>query len=149
MYTVKDNDDIGHGFSSMTDSLKCVEYSQDSTYIIDTPGFADTRNIEIDIATSVAIRNVALKAKRLRFVLLINSYSIHADRANGLKKNQEYVTKFIGDSFAQHEKAFTFIFTHCQNTLDALKERDYTSGSYSESEKVRVISEARKQLRLF
>ena len=145
----QDDQDIGHSFQSLTGALKCEVFSGPSTHVIDTPGFADTRNIAIDIATSISIRNVASKAKRVRFVVLINTHSIHADRAVGLRKNLEHVSKFIGDNFRAHEKAFTFLFSHCKDTIDALKQESYTEKSYTAAEKEKVLKVAREQLRSF
>jgi hypothetical protein len=56
------------------------------TVYCDCPGFLDNRGAEINIANAVNIRAVISNAKSVKIAVLINYYSIKADRARGLQE---------------------------------------------------------------
>jgi hypothetical protein len=113
--------EIGHGLQSMTRHVRCYLRQSTSTYYVDTSGFGDTYGIETDIATSICIREIAERAGKLRFVVLVNAFQFYTDRSTELRKNLDIAAKFIGHNFQDHKLSFTFLFTHCNEAFSDVR----------------------------
>jgi hypothetical protein len=74
---------IGHTKKSMTFMPKIAQDQQGLSYC-DCPGFLDNRGIEINIANAINIKNAFSRANSIKIIMLINYYSLGADRARGL-----------------------------------------------------------------
>jgi DnaJ-domain-containing protein 1 len=124
------NFDIGHAKSSQTKSFSCFippqGGSKKTTVYVDTPGFEDTDNQEIDIATSVMLSHIAKKCKTLKFIVLINYTSLLEDRGGAARSILRFTRAFVKD-FGKDKKSFMFLFTHTNeirgisNSLDSAR----------------------------
>lgn len=108
--------EIGHAKSSQTKSFSCFvapsnEGNKKTTVYVDTPGFEDTDNQEIDIATSIMLSHIAKKCKTLKFVVLINFTSLLEDRGGAARSVLRFTRAVVKD-FAKDKKSFMFLFTH-------------------------------------
>ena len=74
--------EIGHSKKSHTNSINALIRGKGDAEIVylDSPGFEDTSGIEMDIATSALLSQVAKRCKSLRFVILIHCASLIEDR---------------------------------------------------------------------
>ena len=73
---------IGHSNQSMT-FMPNVEQGDNFVYI-DCPGFLDNRGPELNIANACNIKLALRSAKSVKVLVLLNYYSLKADRARGL-----------------------------------------------------------------
>jgi predicted GTPase len=73
---------IGHTKKSMTFMPQMA--TEHGLTFCDCPGFLDNRGIEINIANAVNIKNAFTKANRIKVIMLINYYSLGAEKARGL-----------------------------------------------------------------
>jgi hypothetical protein len=85
---------IGHSKKSHTFVPQIETVGQDT--VLDSPGFADNRGAEINIANTVNIRESVSRTKTVRVVVLINYFSLRADRARGLMELLEICSKLFG-----------------------------------------------------
>ena len=74
---------IGHLKQSMT-FMPQIETDKAGITYCDCPGFLDNRGFEINTANAVNIKNVFIRAKSVKVVMLINYHSLLADRGRGL-----------------------------------------------------------------
>ncbi len=60
--------------SSETDNINVTSLKQKNSnvYLVDTPGFSDTRGLEIEIANMANLQNVINKCNSIRPVLVLN-----------------------------------------------------------------------------
>ncbi|KAL7557638.1 hypothetical protein ACA910_001243 [Epithemia clementina (nom. ined.)] len=119
---------IGHGKVSETKHIhlhkETIAYSRNEgskikskeLVFLDSPGFQDTEGYEVDIATSVMLSQVAKRASRLRFVILINYVSLIEDRGGAVKGILKLVRTFVKD-FEASKFAFMFLFTHTNENV--------------------------------
>ena len=87
---------IGHTNASMT----LVPQAYPSTFgftFVDCPGFQDNRGAELNISNAVNIKNFVIKAKTVRIVVLINFFSLIADRGKGLQDTIKVLIDLFGD----------------------------------------------------
>eukprot|EP00980_Cylindrotheca_fusiformis_P025927 scaffold14918_cov77-Cylindrotheca_fusiformis.AAC.1 len=109
------NFEIGHAKSSHTKSFCCFVppkgEKKRSTVYVDTPGFEDTDNQEIDIATSIMLSHIAKKCKTLKFVVLVNYTSLLEDRGGAARSILKFTRAFVKD-FGKDKQSFLFLFTH-------------------------------------
>ncbi len=107
--------EIGHGKVSQTRSLSAYTRKDDVTGIdyvyLDSPGLEDTRGVEMDIATSALLSQVAKRCRSLRFVILIHCASLLEDRGNAFRTIMKFAKRFVQD-FAESKFCFMFLFTH-------------------------------------
>jgi hypothetical protein len=113
--------EIGHGLESKTRHVRAYLREATSTYYVDSSGFGDTQGIETDIATSMCVQEIAQRAGKLRFVVLVNAFQFFSDRATELRRNLDVVAKFIGHNFRDHKFSFTFLFTHCNEAFSDVR----------------------------
>ena len=73
---------IGHSNQSMT-FMPNVEQGDNFVYI-DCPGFLDNRGPELSIANACNIKLALQSAMSVKVLVLLNYYSLKADRARGL-----------------------------------------------------------------
>eukprot|EP00986_Skeletonema_menzelii_P006571 scaffold2497_cov117-Skeletonema_menzelii.AAC.6 len=107
--------EIGHGKVSKTKSLSAylredVLSGKDYVYL-DSPGLEDTRGVEMDIATSALLSQVAKRCKSLRFLILIHCASLIEDRGNAFRTIINFSKRFVPD-FEESKYSFMFLFTH-------------------------------------
>ena len=113
--------EIGHGLQSKTRHMRSYLRQDTSTFYVDSSGFGDTQSVETDIATSICVREIAQRAGRLRFIVLINAFQFYSNRATELRKHLDVVAKFIGHNFFDHKQSFTFLFTHCNEAFSDVR----------------------------
>ena len=87
---------IGHTKTSKT-FMPQIESDPDkkNTYC-DCPGFLDNRGAEINIANAVNIKAALIGAQNIRIVILINYFSLMADRGRGLNDMLTICTHLFG-----------------------------------------------------
>ena len=81
---------IGHTNKSQTFAPQVVEvttnvYGLKGIALADCPGFLDNRGFEINIANAVNIQRTIAAAATVRIVVIINYFSIMADRGKGIQ----------------------------------------------------------------
>ncbi len=111
--------EIGHDKVSQTTTINCFERKRDTgepLFYVDSPGWEDTNGHEVDIATCVMIRQVAKRAKSLRFIIVINYTSLMESRGEALRSILKIVHSFVAD-FEESKKSFCFLFTHTDSFL--------------------------------
>ena len=64
----------------------------------DCPGFLDNRGAEINIANAVNIKRALQEAKCVKVLILINYFSLLADRGRGLTEMLEICIKLFGST---------------------------------------------------
>ena len=64
-----------------TPHVRSLFHSESSSYFVDSSGFKNTEGVEADIGTSIAVKDIACRSKRVRFVFMINAHAFLADRA--------------------------------------------------------------------
>lgn len=91
----------------------------------DCPGFLDNRGSEINIANAVNIRAAIQEAKSVKMVILINYFSLLADRGRGLKDVLKICTNLFGQPETLLENKYSILIgvtnTPLDLTLPALK----------------------------
>eukprot|EP00984_Skeletonema_dohrnii_P037124 scaffold38855_cov150-Skeletonema_dohrnii-CCMP3373.AAC.1 len=107
--------EIGHGKVSKTRSLSAFvrtnAVSGRECVYLDSPGLEDTRGVEMDIATSALLSQVAKRCRSLRFVILIHCASLLEDRGNAFRTIIKFAKRFAQD-FEKSKCSFMFLFTH-------------------------------------
>ena len=107
--------EIGHDKVSKTRSLSAYlreDMASGREYVyLDSPGLEDTRGVEMDIATSALLSQVAKRCKSLRFVILVHCASLLEDRGNAFRTIIQFAKRFVQD-FAESKCSFMFLFTH-------------------------------------
>jgi len=68
----------------------------DSFLVCDCPGFGDSRGAEINIGNAVNIKAALLQASSVRFILLVEYYSVKAGRGKGVAKLLEICSHLFG-----------------------------------------------------
>ncbi|MBS4166479.1 hypothetical protein NEOC65_001567 [Neochlamydia sp. AcF65] len=104
---------IGHTNNSQTFMPQLIEI-ENHVSICDCPGFLDNRGYEINIANVTNIRKVFTKAKSVKVVVLINYYSLLADRARGLQDAINICCNLFGskENLVKHKNAILLGITH-------------------------------------
>lgn len=110
----------------------------DKAIYIDTPGFEDTDGEEIDIATSVMLKQIAKKSRTLRFVMMINYVSLLEDRGGAMRSILKFMRNFVRD-FNKEKKSFMFLFNHADEIKDVPESLEGAKRSLLE-EIIRTIS---------
>mmetsp|Transcript_643 Transcript_643/g.1274 ORF Transcript_643/g.1274 Transcript_643/m.1274 type:complete len:2485 (-) Transcript_643:1939-9393(-) len=107
------NFEIGHAKVSKTRSLNAFlrKDGDNEVVYLDSPGLEDTRGVEMDIATSALLHQVAIRCKSIRFVILIHCASLLEDRGNAFRSVIQFAKKFVQD-FSESKMSFMFLFTH-------------------------------------
>ena len=96
--------------ASVTIDPKDVEISnRESIVLCDTPGFEDTRGVEVDIANGVSIVRAIRECRSVKPVVLI-SYRRIGDRLDGLKKLSRALTQMM-PNVQDHIRTFSYLFT--------------------------------------
>lgn len=108
--------EIGHEKASKTSAINCLERKTgkrdpEVMFYVDSPGFEDTNGLEVDIATSIMIAQVAKQCKSLRFVILINYASLIETRGDAMRAVLKIIRTFVQD-FEARKKSFAFLFSH-------------------------------------
>lgn len=136
--------EVTHGLESMTENTRSYYSPKSSTYYIDTPGFNNTRYLEIDIATLISIQRMCAKANRIRFVVLVNTYSLYDRKGSSLKSCLDHARYLIGENFKPHKKAFSFLFTKCTSAFSEIAQEDLMS--LNSEQKFVVLEKAKEKL---
>ena len=107
------NFDIGHATSSKTRSINAFlrKEGDNETVYLDSPGLEDTRGVEMDIATSALLSQVARRCRSLRFVVLTHCASLLEDRGGAFRSVMRFAKTFVQD-FDESKRSFMFLFTH-------------------------------------
>ena len=66
--------------------------------VCDCPGFLDNRGAEINIGNAVNIKSALSQASSARIVLLINYYSLKAERGRGVNEMLDICMHLFGDA---------------------------------------------------
>jgi len=77
---------IGHSNQSQTFTPDVAHDNATGFTFCDCPGFLDNRGPEINIANAVNIKQTIGRALSVRVIVLINYYSLEADRGRGVKE---------------------------------------------------------------
>ena len=64
----------------------------------DCPGFLDNRGFEINVANAVNIKQTLAAARSVRVVVLINYFSLRADRGKGVRELTQILADLFGTS---------------------------------------------------
>jgi energy-coupling factor transporter ATP-binding protein EcfA2 len=88
---------IGHTKVSKTFIPQVYSHPTQHFAFCDTPGFSDSRGPIINIANTVNVRLCLVEACSVKVVVLINFYSLQADRAKGLIELVNIVSHLFGD----------------------------------------------------
>jgi hypothetical protein len=91
-----------------------VYVAQQQLTVCDTPGFEDSRRVEIDIANSIAVANAIKVCKSVKPVLLISFYEFKEGRGNAIRATLTLITKLMKD-FESNQKSMLIFFTHVPN----------------------------------
>ena len=137
--------EIGHGKVSKTKSLSAylredVFSGKDYVYL-DSPGLEDTRGVEMDIATSALLSQVAKRCNSLRFVILIHCASLLEDRGNAFRTIIKFAKRFVQD-FAESKYSFMFLFTHTDEIGMSRSSSDTNSKKRLQGEIVHIAEAA-------
>jgi hypothetical protein len=125
---VKEVMTIGHSNQSQTFTPD-VEHdgATDFTYC-DCPGFLDNRGPEINIANAVNIKQTIGRARSVRVIVLINYYSLVAERGRGIKELIHILRDLFGGSaehLVKHASALLVGVSRAPVSVDGdLKEMD-------------------------
>jgi len=137
--------EIGHGKVSKTRSLSAfvrpnVVSGRDYVYL-DSPGLEDTRGVEMDIATSALLSQVAKRCRSLRFVILIHCASLLEDRGNAFRAIIKFAKTFVQD-FVESKWSFMFLFTHTDEIGMSRSSEDAESKKRLQGEIVHIAEAA-------
>lgn len=78
---------IGHDQVSKTDKIFLTKVVHKGTlYIVDTPGFNETRGLEIEISNFILINKAIKIANSVKLIILINYHQLKTDRGDSLRK---------------------------------------------------------------
>lgn len=116
---------IGHTKSSKT-FMPQIETPQGSSITLcDCPGFLDNRGAEINIANAVNIRAAIKNAADVKVIILINYFSLLADRGRGLSEMLTICSNLFGspERLVQHKDSLLIGVTHARSemSMDQLK----------------------------
>ena len=84
--------------------------------------YEDTAGVEVDIATSVAFKQVAERCAALRFVVLIDCHTFSVDRGGAMRRVAALVGAFVR-KLLPSKLAFSFIFTKTDALLGGADSR--------------------------
>ena len=87
---------IGHTKTSKTFMPQIESDPEKKNTYCDCPGFLDNRGAEINIANAVNIKAALIGAQNVRIVILINYFSLKADRGRGLNDMLTICTHLFG-----------------------------------------------------
>lgn len=88
--------EIGHNMESKTSSINAFVHDSGTVYL-DTPGIEDTGGVEVDIATSALLSQVAKRCKSLRFIILVHCASLIEDRGGAFRSVLKFARAFTQD----------------------------------------------------
>jgi len=111
---------IGHTKESKTFMPQIENDKQNNFTYIDCPGFLDNRGPEINIANAVNIKNAIKESKSVKVLMLINYFSLKADRARGLSDMLKISTSLFGNSqnLVANKGSIFIGISNAPNTLD-------------------------------
>ena len=95
---------IGHTNKSATFMPK-VDGGDDTLTFADCPGFLDNRGAEINIANAVNIKAAVSQAAGIRVLIVLNYYSLKADRGRGIRELAQILADLFGDARRMGEHA--------------------------------------------
>ena len=116
---------IGHTKTSKTFMPQIETDPEGQNTYCDCPGFLDNRGAEINIANAVNIKAALIGAQNVRIVILINYFSLKADRGRGLNDMLTICTHLFGhqDNLLKHKDSLLLGVTGAPLTwrLDRVK----------------------------
>jgi len=91
--------EIGHSKKSKTSTINALVRGEgcDEIVYLDTPGFEDTSGVEMDIATTALLSQVAKRCKSLRFIIIIHCASLIEDRGGAFRSVLRFARAFVQD----------------------------------------------------
>ncbi|XRB03151.1 ubiquitin carboxyl-terminal hydrolase [Pycnococcus provasolii] len=95
---------IGHTNKSATFMPK-VDGGDDTLTFANCPGFLDNRGAEINIANAVNIKAAVSQAAGIRVLIVLNYYSLKADRGRGIRELAQILADLFGDARRMGEHA--------------------------------------------
>jgi hypothetical protein len=106
---------IGHKLSVSETLLPGVYESEHGLTLLDTAGFGDTRGLEYDICSYLALQMAIYYAKSIKGIAIVIDYkSIKADRAAGIRKLLPILEQLLlKDSY--YSRSVKFIFTKAED----------------------------------
>lgn len=137
--TPLENQIVSHSHNSHTLKPKIVgnakypaEYSQlDGTFLIDFPGIFESKGVELDIASHLALQRIMLKAKSVKVLVLVAAPSFSPD----LNQIIELILDELNLMFAEPEKHLVIGITKARIASDIIDESeilDWATGRVGE-----------------
>ena len=108
---------IGHKVESKTRFINSIECEQAKIMICDTPGFEDSRGVEIDIANGIGITSALQGCRSVRPLLLINYHELKADRCKPLRETLRLVTRMM-QNIEEHQTKINVVLTHVEENTN-------------------------------
>lgn len=105
---------IGHDMKSKTSSINGLLFGNGDTEVVylDSPGIEDTGGVEMDIATSSLLCQVAKRCKSLRFLIMIHCASLIEDRGGAFRSVLKFARAFVHD-FGQSKVSHKSFAVYC------------------------------------
>lgn len=133
---------IGMMKRSQTKSVRLYTYnSSDEIVFCDMPGYKDTDNRLIDIATSVWISQIAKVCKTLRLVFIIHGATLEEDRGAPFRDLMDLLTNLMKNEPMEIGYGMLILFTHMSDQFN--EERDENEILEYIDNTIRAISKAR------
>ena len=89
---------IGHTKKSKTFMPEVATDKREGLTYCDCPGFLDNRGAEINIANAVNVKNAMVSSTGAKVVVLINYYSLLAEKGRGLVETLEICSSLFGSA---------------------------------------------------
>eukprot|EP01031_Cornospumella_fuschlensis_P025016 gene25016-30218_t len=102
---------IGHMEKSTTKQIR--SYASPSGLVFcDLPGYKDTDDYNVDVATSLWIRKIACICKSLRFVFLIHYAALEENRGEPFRDLMKLISGLINEKYEAAMRSSLILFTH-------------------------------------
>jgi len=116
--------EIGHGFPSKTEFPQMYKDPYTNLTYCDCPGFLDNRGASFEISNAYAIKRIALTAKSIKIVVLIDYHGLKSERAENLRQTLEMLRKLLGDGVLGYASSVQLLVSHApigELSLEGLK----------------------------
>ncbi|NGX59786.1 MAG: GTP-binding protein EngB [Chlamydiae bacterium] len=112
---------IEHGMVSGTVYPTEHFHEKSGVHFYDCPGFMDTGGSAKNIINAVAIKNLAVHAKSVRIMVVIDYHSLIANRAREIVHTISIIHNLIGANFDQFASSILVVFTKVPPEINAEK----------------------------
>eukprot|EP01031_Cornospumella_fuschlensis_P024805 gene24805-29975_t len=102
---------IGHVERSTTKQIRSY-VSPSGLVFCDLPGYKDTDDYNVDVATSLWIRKIANICKSLRFVFLIHYAALEENRGEPFRDLMKLIAGLINEKYEAAMRSSLILFTH-------------------------------------